>query len=170
MSGEKNMISSPLVARVLAGCAVFAAMAAAPLSPSMAAPKIAVGTLTCYGKGGVGLIFGSKQNLRCNFETPISGRTYRYAATITKVGVDIGIKGDSTLVWTVLGPTTSIPSEALEGSYGGVTAGAAVGIGANANALVGGSSQSIILQPVSVEGQTGLNLSAGIAGLTIFKP
>ena len=164
------MTSSPLPSRVLAGCAVFAAMAATPLSPSIAAPKIAVGTLTCYGKGGVGYIFGSKQNLRCNFETPISGRTYRYAATITKVGVDIGIKGDSTLVWTVLGPTTDIPSEALEGNYGGVTAGAAVGIGASANALLGGSSQSIILQPVSVEGQTGLNISAGVAGLTIFKP
>ncbi|WP_045836273.1 DUF992 domain-containing protein [Hyphomicrobium sp. 99] len=157
--------------RALAGCAALVAAAAAQISSAMAdTPKIAIGTLTCYGKGGVGLIFGSKQNLRCNFETPISGRTYRYAATITKVGVDIGVKGDSTLIWTVLGPTTNIPSEALEGNYGGVTAGAAVGIGANANALLGGSGSSIILQPVSVEGQTGLNLSAGVAGLTIFKP
>lgn len=165
------MKSSPLIVRVFAGCAAFVAAAAAQMSPSMAdTPKIAIGTLTCYGKGGVGLIFGSKQNMRCNFETPVSGRTYSYAATITKVGIDIGIKGDSILVWTVLGPTTDIPSEALEGNYGGVTAGAAVGIGANANALLGGSSQSIILQPVSVEGQTGFNISAGVAGLTIFKP
>jgi len=164
------MITSRLGIRALAGCAAFVAAAAAQISPSMAAPKIAVGTLTCHGKGGVGYIFGSKQNLRCNFETPISGKSYRYAATITKVGLDIGVKGDSTMIWTVLGPTTNIPSEALEGNYGGVTAGAAVGIGGTANALIGGSSQSIILQPVSVEGQTGLNISAGVAGLTIFAP
>lgn len=168
---REHMITSRLGIRVLAGCAVFAAAAAAQIAPSMAdTPKIAVGTLTCHGKGTVGYIFGSKQNLRCNFETPVSGRSYRYAATITKVGLDIGIKGDSTMIWTVLGPTTNIPSEALEGNYGGVTAGAAVGIGGNANALIGGSSQSIILQPVSVEGQTGLNVSAGVAGLTIFAP
>ncbi len=165
------MITSRLGIRVLAGCAALAAAAAAQITPAMAdTPKIAVGTLTCHGSGSVGYIFGSKQNLRCNFETPVSGRTYRYAATITKVGLDIGIKGDSTMVWTVLGPTTNMPSQALEGNYGGVTAGAAVGIGGNANALIGGSSQSIILQPVSLEGQTGLNLSAGVAGLTIFAP
>ncbi|MBN9354538.1 MAG: DUF992 domain-containing protein, partial [Hyphomicrobium denitrificans] len=45
----------------------------------------------------------------------------------------------------------------------------AVGIGANANALVGGSGKSIVLQPISVEGQTGLNLSAGVAGLTLER-
>ncbi len=48
-----------------------------------------------------------------------------------------------------------------------MTAGVAVGIGGNANALIGGSNQSVILQPVSVEGQTGLNISAGVAGLTL---
>jgi len=165
------MIASRLRIRALAACVAFIGAAAAQISPSLAdTPKIALGTLTCYGHGSIGLIFGSKQNLRCNLETAISGRTYRYAATITKVGVDIGFKGESTLVWTVIGPTLDIPSEALEGNYGGVTAGAAVGIGANANALIGGSGRSIILQPVSVEGQTGLNLSAGVAGLTLFKP
>lgn len=165
------MITSRLPIRGLAAFVAFLAAAAAQISPAMAdTPKIALGTLTCYGQGNIGLIFGSKQNLRCNLETAISGRTYRYAATITKVGVDIGFKGDSTLVWTVIGPTLDIPSEALEGNYGGVTAGAAVGIGANANALVGGSGRSIILQPLSLEGQTGLNLSAGVAGLKIFKP
>jgi hypothetical protein len=132
-------------------------------------PKIAIGTLTCHGHGGVGLIFGSKEHLRCEFQTAISGRTYRYAATITKVGVDIGFTGESTLVWSVLGSTTELPSEALEGEYGGVTAGATVGIGGDANALLGGSGQSVVLQPVSVQGQTGLNISAGVAGLSLHR-
>jgi hypothetical protein len=133
-------------------------------------PKIAIGTLTCHGHGGVGLIFGSKEHMRCNFETAISGRTYHYVATVTKVGIDIGFTGESTLVWSVLGSTVDVPSEALEGGYGGVTAGATIGIGGNANVLLGGSGQSIVLQPVSVQGQTGLNISAGVAGLTLLRP
>ena len=145
-------------------------IAAAAAVPSFAdTPKIAVGTLTCKGHGGVGLIFGSKENMRCLFQTAVSGRSYPYNATITQVGIDIGFTGESTLVWTVLGSTTDLPANALEGSYGGVTAGATVGIGASANALVGGSSQSIVLQPVSVEGQTGLNISAGVAGLQLSR-
>jgi hypothetical protein len=42
-----------------------------------------------------------------------------------------------------------------------------VGIGGNANALIGGYGQSIYLQPMSVEGQTGISLSAGVAGLML---
>jgi hypothetical protein len=140
------------------------------ISPAFAdSPKIAAGTLTCHGHGGVGLIFGSKENMRCEFTTAISGRVYRYNATITKVGLDIGFTGASTLVWTVLGSTTDLPADALEGGYGGVTAGIAVGVGGNANALVGGSNQSVVLQPLSVEGDTGINLSAGVAGLSLTR-
>lgn len=163
------MTLSPIRLRLLAGSAALLAAALATVLPASADPKVALGTLTCHGHGGVGLIFGSKESMNCEFTTAVSGRVYPYRATITQVGVDIGFTGASTLVWTVLGGTNSMPGDALEGSYGGVTAGAAVGIGASANALVGGSNQSVVLQPVSVEGQTGLNLSAGVAGLTLTR-
>ena len=55
---------------------------------------------------------------------------------------------------------------ALGGDYGGVTAGGAVGVGANAHALVGGGN-NVTLQPVSVEGLTGLNVAAGVASMTL---
>ena len=71
------------------------------------------------------------------------------------------------LLWTVLGPTIEVPEEALAGTYGGLTAGVSLGVGGNANALVGGFGRSIFPQPLSVEGQTGINLSAGVAGLTL---
>jgi Protein of unknown function (DUF992) len=48
-----------------------------------------------------------------------------------------------------------------------VTAGAAVGVGGNANVLVGGSNSSIALQPLSLQGQTGLNLAVGVAALEL---
>ncbi len=55
----------------------------------------------------------------------------------------------------------------LAGNYGGVTAGATVGVGLGANVLVGGSNNSIALQPLSIEGNTGLNVAAGIADITL---
>ena len=55
----------------------------------------------------------------------------------------------------------------IAGNYAGVTAGGAVGVGGNANALVGGSDNSIALQPVSIEGQVGLNVAVGVAGLEL---
>ena len=48
-----------------------------------------------------------------------------------------------------------------------MTVGGAVVVGANANALVGGSNNSFALQPLSFEGQTGLNVAVGIAGLEL---
>ena len=42
-----------------------------------------------------------------------------------------------------------------------------MGVGLGANALVGGSSRSIALQPLSIEGTTGLNVAAGIGWLTL---
>jgi hypothetical protein len=49
----------------------------------------------------------------------------------------------------------------------GAAASATVGVGVGANALIGGSNNTIALQPVSVQGQTGLSVAAGIAGLEL---
>jgi hypothetical protein len=51
----------------------------------------------------------------------------------------------------------------LAGHYGGATASATVGLGLGGNILVGGMDGSISLQPISIEGNTGLNVAAGIA-------
>jgi hypothetical protein len=129
--------------------------------------KLVAGTLTCKGKGSVGLIIGSKQTLSCTYNP--SGKTppQSYRATITKVGLDVGIKGASTMVWTVLSSTTELPADALEGKYAGVSADASVGVGGGGNLLVGGSKNSVSLQPLSVQGQTGLNLAVGVSGLSL---
>ena len=42
-----------------------------------------------------------------------------------------------------------------------------MGLGVGANALVGGSSKNIILQPLSVQAQQGLNIAAGVAALQL---
>ena len=135
--------------------------------PATAEPKLVAGTLTCKSAGSVGAILGSKQSLACKFNPEGSGRGARYSATISRVGIDIGTTGASTMVWTVLASTNKLPRGALNGTYGGLSADASVGIGGGANALVGGSSNSVVLQPVSVKGQTGLNLALGVAELSL---
>lgn len=128
-----------------------------------------IGTLTCKGGPSVGMIVGSQQTLGCVYQPVGSSRPREYMATITKVGIDIGFKNETTLIWQVLGSTDVTKGPLLVGEYGGVSAEASVALGVGANALVGGSSKSIVLQPVSVQGQTGLNVAVGVTGLKITR-
>lgn len=136
---------------------------------SAAEPRLVAGTLTCKGQGSVGFIIGSQERLDCRFNPAGSGPHHSYVASVTKYGLDIGVKGPSTLIWTVLSSTSALPRGALVGEYGGVSADASVGIGGGANALLGGSNKSITLQPLSVQGQTGVNLAVSVTGLTLRR-
>ena len=107
-------------------------------------------------------IVGSSHSLACVF-TSAAGPQSRYAGVVHRVGVDVGFTQESALGWAVFGPTNR-PQES-PGSLRGVTADAAVGLGANA--LVGGSNNSFALQPLSFEGQTGLNVAVGVVGLEL---
>ena len=70
------------------------------------------------------------------------------------------------MVWTVFAPSNK-KFGALAGQYGGASAEATVGAGLGANVLVGGSNRTVTLQPLSVQGQTGLNLAVGVSGLEL---
>jgi hypothetical protein len=95
------------------------------------------------------------------------GYTEFYTGSITKFGADIGYLSSAVMIWAVLAPTTNLGQGALAGTYAGATASAAVGVGAGANVLIGGFNHSIALQPVSIEGQNGLNVAAGVASLSL---
>jgi len=139
---------------------------------SLAAPAVSqstgeIGTLTCKGGEGVGLILGSKKSYACTFK-PTGGREPEsYEASITKIGLDIGVTGKSTMIWTVLSSSQNYEPRSLAGNYAGATADASVGIGGGAKVLVGGSKNTISLQPLSVQGQTGVNLAVGVAQLKL---
>lgn len=124
-----------------------------------------VGTLTCKGGQGVGFIIGSKKNFDCVFK-PTKGAPQNYAGTVTKVGVDVGFTSAVTIVWAVFS-STDLPERALAGNYVGANADASLGIGVGTKILVGGSKNSVSLQPLSVQGQTGLNLAVGVADLSL---
>jgi Protein of unknown function (DUF992) len=135
-------------------------------TPAQAQSGVRVGTLSCNVAGGWGFVFGSSKALRCVL-TPGPGHPEHYYGRISKFGVDIGYTQGGVLVWGVFAPTANVGPGALAGDYAGATAGATVGVGAGANVLVGGSNHTISLQPLSIEGNTGLNVAAGIGAITL---
>ncbi|HXZ02839.1 MAG TPA: DUF992 domain-containing protein [Stellaceae bacterium] len=155
--------------RAMIGAAIFGLAAAIPAMPARAA-GVQVGVLTCNEASGWGFIFGSSHALHCIFSSNTRALE-RYAGTIAKFGVDIGYLRGGVIVWAVFAPSTSLAPGSLAGAYGGATAGAAVGVGAAANALIGGSIRTIELQPLSIEGASGLNVAAGIAQIRLsYRP
>jgi hypothetical protein len=162
-------ITSGLIAGLLGvGVALGVAIASTSTATAQGA-KLVAGTLTCKGGPNVGLVVGSQQKLDCSFNPAGKGRVRDFKATITKVGLDIGFKSESVIVWTVLGSSEKVPSKSLVGNYAGISAEASVALGGGANALVGGSDKSIVLQPLSVQGQTGINLAVGVTELTLSR-
>jgi len=149
-------------------------LSAALLLLALAAPAAAqqpaftkAGVLTCRTSATVGLVVGSRQRLACVFRPDSGGPAERYVGTIGRLGLDVGITAGGVLGWAVLARTRGVPRGALAGTYAGASGDIALGLGAGANVLVGGSNRSVALQPVSVEGQVGVNLALGVARLIL---
>src|SRR4029079_14333355 len=145
-----------------------AAAVALPIPASAQANRTKVGTLSCDISGGIGLIITSKKDLTCMFTPSQPGPREVYVGAINRFGLDLGATAGGEMVWAVYAPTTR-RFGALAGNYAGASAEATVGAGLGANVLVGGSDRTIALQPLSVQGQAGLNVSAGVAEL-ILRP
>jgi hypothetical protein len=143
-----------------------AAAVALPIPAWAQANQTKVGTLSCDISGGIGLVITSKKDLTCMFTPSQPGPREVYVGSITKFGLDLGATACGEMVWAVYAPSTR-KFGALAGNYGGATAEATVGAGLGANVLVGGSDRTVALQPVSVQGQAGLNVAAGVADLRL---
>ena len=125
-----------------------------------------IGVLKCTVDGGIGLIIGSTKEMICSFYPADGSASQRYNGSVGKLGLDLGITNESYIRWEVIASGQLKPGS-LEGSYGGVSAQATVGAGLGANVLVGGSDNSIALQPLSVQGQTGLNIAVGVGTMEL---
>lgn len=148
-------------------CAAIAVAGLATASVANAAPAgVKVGELTCNVSSGWGFIFGSSKDLHCTYRPSAHPREH-YLGTVNKYGVDIGYTEGGILVWAVFAPTSDVAPGALSGTYAGATANASIGVGLGANVLIGGLDKSIALQPLSIEGNRGLNVAAGIGSITL---
>ncbi len=152
--------------KTLTLAAAFVAALSALPSAASAQSRVNIGNLACTVDGGIGLILGSRRNVTCRFTPTGSKRVYVYRGEVSRLGLDIGVTNRSFIRWLVIAPGAVKPG-ALAGRYAGASAQVSAGLGLGANVLVGGLRNSIALQPLSVQGQTGLNLAAGISSLRL---
>lgn len=156
------------VVRLAAAAAMLGATALAGTPTPAAAAQMKAGFLTCEVASGWGFVFGSSRDLKCTYSAG-TAITEHYTGTISKFGVDIGYLNSAVMVWGVMAPVSQVQPGGLAGGYAGGTASVAVGGGVGAHVLVGGSDNHIMLQPLSIEGQTGLNVAAGIAAMELKR-
>jgi len=144
----------------------LAAALVASVSSAMAQDRVQVGVLDCRGSTS-SFIIGSITDLSCVFRPSTGSPGESYHAVMRRAGLDIGINQQVVVAWAVFAPTRGFGRGYLAGTYVGAAASATVGVGVGANALVGGSNNTIALQPLSLQGQTGLSIAAGVAGLEL---
>ena len=135
-----------------------------------AGAKAEVGVVTCkYVPGSkVNLLIHSSASFDCVFDHGGDKDYYNGEAGIG-LGLDLQWSEQSTIAYTVMASTgKSIDwSVALNGTYTGGKASAALGIGVGAAVLLGGGDSSIALVPLALEGGTGVGASAGVGYLSL---
>ncbi len=154
-------------AKTLAVGAALALGMAASLAGNAEASGVKAGFLKCEVAGNMSFIFGSSRDITCIYDAGTAHPLDHYKGTIKKYGIDIGYQQNGVIIWGVVAPSNYVGPGALAGDYGGVSAAVAVGLGVGANALIGGSNNTVALQPLSVEGMQGLNIAGGIGVLTL---
>jgi Protein of unknown function (DUF992) len=152
---------------VLAGTAISLLVASIAASTAQQPiQRVQVGILECRGGASIGFVVGSVTNLGCVLRVDGAPED-RYIATIRKVGLDLGITQESALAWGVYAPVARLGPGDLAGDYAGAQGSATLGVGVGGNVLIGGSNNSIALQPLSVQGQVGVNIAAGLESLEL---
>ena len=130
-------------------------------------PGTQVGMLSCNLAPSIGLIVAESQRMSCRFAPNGPYPPQNYNGVMNTVGLELGITAGGVMAWGVFAPSQGTPIGALAGEYFGASGDVSVGVGVGANVLFGGSNRTIALQPLSVEGQAGLNVSLGVSGLTL---
>jgi hypothetical protein len=141
-------------------------LAVASADPA-AAQRVRAGALSCDISGGIGFIIGSQRQVRCTFSPDRGGPPDYYFGTISRFGLDIGATAGGHMVWAVFAEYWGPRPGVLAGEYAGASGEASVAVGLGANVLVGGSNRTVALQPITVQGQVGLNLAVGVAALRL---
>ena len=143
----------------------FAALVAS-FATANAQQAVQVGVLECRGGQNVGMVIASKTTLECVFRSE-GRRPEPYLAHVTRIGVDLGVTENTSFAWAVHAPTQRLGHGDLAGNYGGVGGNVSFGLGGGGNLMWGGSQNSYALQPLSLQGQTGLNVAGGVVGLDL---
>ncbi|MGY3447995.1 DUF992 domain-containing protein [Bradyrhizobium sp. USDA 4353] len=140
---------------------VLLLVSVAPLAQAHASRPMRVGVLECEGRRTTGKLVMSNARLRCVFRS--QGRApERYVAKVRRYGLDLGLTDETRMAWAVTAPVNDFGRSELGGRYGGVSANAAALVGFGGSFLLRDTDRATQLQPISLQGQTGMNLAAGI--------
>lgn len=151
---------------IIVACGLAAALSL-PATPAIGAGTgVNIGLLDCFVGEGVGYLIGSNRSVACVFKHT-DGTIENYHGEIRRWGLDLGFSRESRMIWGVVS-AGHVEQGALQGTYGGAGADVAIGLGVGANALFGGSSRQIALQPLTVSGNIGVAVAAGVAKLTLI--
>jgi len=157
------------ITTILMAAMIGAALASGGVAAGDAGLRI--GVLKCKKSGPkTNLLIHSVAPFECVFKGDGGSEKYKGESG---VGLGIDLKWDKTseMIYTVLSATAAykIGSNALAGKYVGAKASVAVGVGGGAQVLVGGGKKNITLQPIALEGGSGLGAAAG-AGYLFLEP
>jgi hypothetical protein len=155
--------STALAATALAGALLLA------MPQAHAQAGVTLGSLTCLSEGSTGYIIGSSENVACTF-TPANDAAAEetYVGTLNQFGLDIGVTGETVMEWVVLAGSADVYQPGiLAGRYVGASANASFAAGGGANLLVGGPSDGLTLQPLSLQAQEGVNAAVGVSEFTL---
>lgn len=150
----------------LLGAAAVALVASFASANAQQPQAVRIGVLECHGGQNVGMVVASATTLECVFRSE-GRRPEPYLAHVTRFGVDLGVTENTSLAWAVHAPTRRVGRGDLAGNYGGVGGNVSFGLGGGGNLLWGGSQNSFALQPLSLQGQTGVNVTGGVVGLDL---
>ncbi len=139
----------------------------APFAQAHPERPMRAGVLECEGRRASGKLVMSHSRLRCLFRSQ-GHQPERYVANVHRYGVDLGLTAETKMAWAVNAPVNDFGRSELRGRYGGVTANAAAIVGFGGNFLLGGADRAPALQPISLQGQTGLNLAAGVTEVELL--
>ena len=131
--------------------------------------KIEVGMLRCDLTGKSNYVVLSKSEYACTLESENEAEDAVYVAKIDKIGVDLNLTEQQKLYWAVMSSTDKFTTDMMDGEYVGVSADAALGLGAGVKVLVGGESDRISLQPVSANTSAGIGVAAGLENMELRR-
>ncbi|MBF0368297.1 MAG: DUF992 domain-containing protein [Magnetococcales bacterium] len=130
---------------------------------------VKIGILTCRQlPGGYNLLIHSVAYVGCEFTSSRGMERYTGESGVG-LGLNLEWNPAETILFTVLGSTSDIRmgQHVLAGKYFGAKASASVGVGTGVQVLVGGGNKNISLQPLALEGSTGLGAAAGLSYLSL---
>ena len=152
--------------RLLALAAGLAAIFTVAATPADARYE-RIGTLECKVGPNVSFIVGSMRSAGCTFYPINSKQRHRYKADLDRIGIDLNISQGGTLVWAVHAHNKRLYPGDLRGVYRGASGNIALGLGVGANVLVGGSNDTVALQPLSGEASIGVGVSLGVGEIEL---